>query len=74
MHGDYVVLDIERGEYYGLTQVARHLWELVQEGPKTTSQLIDLTASHYRIEPADCEGDVTEFLADLITRNLVQCK
>jgi hypothetical protein len=71
MDGDLVMLDIEAGEYYGITEVARFLWDCLQNEPHSLSKLVDLVCSAYDVSQETCTKDVTSFVVELKERGLL---
>jgi hypothetical protein len=70
---DIVMVSIANGAYYGVSHVAREIWEAV-ENPKKISDLIgDLTAS-YIIDRSLCEEQTLSFLEDLLAEGLLQVR
>lgn len=70
---DTVLLDAERGVYYGLEGPARQIWEKLSEETtldKICASLID----DYDVEREQCESDTREFLAELIENGLVKIR
>jgi len=70
---DIVMVSIANGAYYGVSHVAREIWEAV-ENPKKISDLIgDLTTS-YNIDRSLCEEQTLSFLEDLLAEGLLQVR
>jgi Coenzyme PQQ synthesis protein D (PqqD) len=70
---DIVMVSIANGAYYGVSHVAREIWEAV-ENPKKISDLIgDLTTS-YNIDQSLCEEQTLSFLEDLLAEGLLQVR
>ena len=70
---DLVMVSIASGSYYGVSNVARAIWEAI-EHPKKVSDLIDDLASAYNIERSKCEEETLLFLGDLLTERLLQVR
>lgn len=68
--GEAVVLDMDRGVYFGLNSVAARVWELVQT-PQAVSVLIDHVVAEFDVERARCALDVRELLRKLAEQRLV---
>jgi hypothetical protein len=66
-----VVLDLRQGKYFGLNDVAARAFELL-ERPRTLGELRDALVSEYAVEPARCEADVRELVAELVRLGLVE--
>ena len=68
---DLVMVSISSGFYYGVSDVARHIWEAIEQ-PKRVSDLIDDLVATYRIDRPSCEKQTLSFLEELRTENLLQ--
>jgi hypothetical protein len=68
--GEVVILDIERGTYFGLTEVGAHIWGMIQE-PRKIAEVVDGVVAVYDVTRETAEADVTELIADLASRGLV---
>ena len=70
---DLIMVSIATGYYYGLSDVAREIWEAI-EHPKTVSDMLnDLTMS-YHIDASTCEKQTLSFLEALLDEGLLQVK
>jgi hypothetical protein len=70
---DLIMVSITTGYYYGISNVAREIWDAI-ERPKRVSDLVhDLTAS-YHIDQPSCEDQTLSFLKALLDEGLVQVK
>jgi hypothetical protein len=70
---DLVMVNIASGSYYGMSDVARAIWEAI-EHPKKVSDLIDDLTSTYNIQKSKCEEETLLFLGDLLTEQLLKVK
>lgn len=68
---DLVMVSIANGLYYGVSDVAREIWETI-EHPKKISNLIDDLAGTYNIDRTRCEQETLSFLEDLRTEGLLK--
>ena len=68
---DLVMVSISNGSYYGVSDVARSIWEAI-ERPKRISDLIDDLAVTYNVDRSKCEEETLSFLEDLRTEGLLQ--
>jgi hypothetical protein len=68
---DLVMVSIANGLYYGVSDVAREIWEAL-ESPKKISDLIENLAETYNIDHIKCEQDTLSFLEDLRTEGLLK--
>ena len=70
---DLIMVSVATGHYYGLSDVAREIWEAI-EHPKRISDLVtDLTAS-YHVDSSSCEDQTLSFLKALLDEDLLQVK
>ncbi len=70
---DTVLLDAERGVYYGLEGPARQIWDKLDQ--ETTLQAIcQALTEEYDVEPGQCESDTREFILELIENGLVKVR
>jgi Coenzyme PQQ synthesis protein D (PqqD) len=69
--GEVVILDVERGIYFGLDGVGTVIWELLQQ-PRLISEIVDRVVHEYDVDRSRAESDVHALLADLSTRELIE--
>ncbi len=67
---EMVLLDYDRGIYYGLNPAGARVWQLLSEG-KETAAIVDALAQEYDAERATIEADVAALLQDLESRGLL---
>jgi hypothetical protein len=67
---EMVLLDFERGIYYGLNPVGARVWELLAEG-KTTDEIIDRLTGEFDVQRTDAKGDVMALMEDLAANGLL---
>ena len=70
---DLVMVSIANGLYYGVSDVAREVWEAI-EHPKKISDLIDDLVATYHVDRPKCQQQTLSFLEDLRTEGLLQVK
>jgi Coenzyme PQQ synthesis protein D (PqqD) len=68
---DLVMVSINNGLYYGVSDVAREIWERIQH-PKKISDLVADLADTYNIDRMTCEQETLSFLEDLWSEGLVK--
>ena len=70
---DLIMVSVSTGNYYGVSDVAREIWDAI-EHPKRISELVgDLIAS-YQIDSSLCEEQTLSFLKVLLDEGLLQVK
>ncbi len=70
---DTVLLDAERGVYYGLEGPARQIWEKLGE-ETTLDEICSSLIKEYDVEREQCESDTRAFLDELIENGLVKVR
>jgi Coenzyme PQQ synthesis protein D (PqqD) len=68
---DLVMVSITNGLYYGVSDVAREIWEAI-EVPKKIGDLVDDLVTTYNIDRTTCEQETLSFLEDLRTEGLLK--
>ncbi len=67
--GDLVMMNIEQGEYYGITGVGSRIWELLAT-PITVAGIVRVICTEYDVEEAQCQADTQAFVEELIKLGL----
>jgi hypothetical protein len=67
---EMVLLDYDRGIYYGLNPVGARVWQLLSEG-SSVEQVIERLTDEYDVTRAALEADVAALLRDLQAKELV---
>src|SRR5436190_12826654 len=70
---DLVMVSIANGAYYGVSDVAREIWEAI-EHPKKVSDLIDDLTTSYNVDRPSCEEQTLSFLESLLAERLLQVR
>lgn len=70
LNGEAILLDLQKGHYYGLNEVGCDLWELLTADPNVAKACAQLQAI-YQVEPSQLEQDIAQLLADLHTAGLI---
>ncbi|KQS33660.1 PqqD family protein [Dyadobacter sp. Leaf189] len=70
--GETVILNHNKGAYYGLDEVGVLIWDTLEKGPQTIDELCDVVVSEYDIDLDTCKNDVDTLLKDLISEKLVE--
>src|SRR5262245_42764505 len=70
---DLVMVSIANGSYYGVSDVARAIWEAIEQ-PTKVSDLVDNLTATYNVDRSKCEAETLSFLRDLVTERLLQVR
>lgn len=66
-----VLLDVRRGEFFGVDDVGEAIWRLLGRGA-TLAELVDGLEREYAVPRAQLERDVANFVALLERRRLLE--
>ena len=70
---DLIMVSVATGHYYGLSDVAREIWEAI-ERPKRVSDLVEDLIASYQIDSSSCEEQTLSFLDALLEEGLLRVK
>jgi Coenzyme PQQ synthesis protein D (PqqD) len=70
---DLIMVSIATGHYYGVSDVAREIWDAIGR-PKKVSQLINELMASYNVDLCSCEEQTLSFLQALFDEDLLQVK
>ncbi len=68
---EIVMLNVQRGNYYGLSGVAKRVWELL-DAPKSIHQICLSLESEFEVAHDQCVKDVVVFVNKMISENMVR--
>lgn len=71
--GEVLILSLQTGAYYGLSDVGARIWDLLGTSPRV-SELCARIVSEYDVEPDRCSRDVLALLQALVDRGLVEVR
>lgn len=70
MDGEKVMMNLERGKYYGLNSIASRIWELIDK-PQLVKNLIMGLLMEYDVDEKICEKNVLTFLEKMYKEELI---
>ena len=70
---DLIMVSFATGHYYGVSDVAREIWDAI-ERPKRVSDLVDDLTASYNVNSSSCEEQTLSFLEALLAEDLLQVK
>lgn len=71
MEGEIVILNHSQGTYQGIQGIGTTIWEMTQE-PTTVADLLARIEQEYEDRPPDWEHEVTDFVSELISHDLIE--
>ena len=66
-----ILLDIDSGYFFQLNKSAARIWTLVEQ-PKSFADLCSEVRARYAVTPDHCRSQVSEFVAELRDRGLLE--
>jgi hypothetical protein len=70
IEGEFVALNINKGQCYGMDSIASKVWSLIEE-PRSIEDICTTLESIYDVDPATCRSDVESLLSSLSKEGLV---
>lgn len=69
--GETVLLQPERGHYFGLKGAVQRIWELL-ESPITLDEICAVLLDEFDVTPQRCHDETAELLSQLVNEQLVE--
>jgi len=73
MDGEVVMMNIEKGKYYCLDEVASRIWDIIEE-EKSVEEVVDVLLNEYDVSKDECMNDVVELFENLFSQDLITIK
>jgi Coenzyme PQQ synthesis protein D (PqqD) len=70
LDGEVAILNLPDGVYYGLNDVGRRVWDLIQQ-PRTVHELKEILLQEYDVDPEKCSRELIDLLQDLAKHGLI---
>jgi hypothetical protein len=70
VEGEFVALNINKGQCYGMDSIASRVWSLIDE-PRSIEEICTTLEGIYDVDPATCRADVESLLTSLSREGLV---
>ena len=68
---ELVMLNIERGSYYGMANTAKDIWNQL-DTPHSIAAVCAQLMTQYAVDQETCEREVLAFVQDMLADELVQ--
>ncbi len=65
------LLSAERGKYFGLNSPAARVWSLLVQ-PSTLAEVCAALTEEFDVDPAVCERDTAELVAEMLQEGLLE--
>ena len=70
--GERVILDLDRGVYYGLNEVGARIWAMM-ESPVTVDEIVTALLDEFEdVSRAECRDDVVNLLEEMEEQKLIR--
>lgn len=70
MDGELVMMDLQKGQYYGLNRIGSRIWTLLEE-PRTVESLCEKLQQEFAVEPTQCQTEVVIFGEQMLEQGLI---
>lgn len=70
LHGEVVMISLERGNYYGLGEMGSLIWRRIVR-PTRIDVLCEQLQAEFEVDRETCEAELIEFLGNLYAEGLV---
>jgi hypothetical protein len=70
-NGEVVILSIEVGHFFHLNATGSRVWNLL-DAPMTVAALSAALSERFAVSAAECRRDVTEFVAAMLDKGLLE--
>jgi hypothetical protein len=70
LDGEFVMLDPESGNYYGLNEVGSEVWRLLSS-PRRLDEVVAHVCATFEVTPERSRADVERLVLELASRKLV---
>jgi hypothetical protein len=69
--GEAVILDLDKGNYYGLNEVGARVLELIKQ-PTPVHSVLEVLRQEYEVNHDELEKDILSFLTNMGELNLIR--
>lgn len=70
MDDEIVMMNLEKGEYYGISPVGSRIWELL-ETPQTVDDICRTLCEEYAVTLEQCTEEVLSFITQMKGKNII---
>lgn len=73
LDNEVVILKLDNGTYYGLSDVGVSIWNQIQK-PITVEDITKNLLEEYEVEPGQCRRELEALLQDLADNHLIEIR
>ncbi len=70
--GEKVILNHQKGAYYGLNEVGALIWGELEKGSASFGALKEVVLAAYDVSTGELEADLSQLMQDLLSEKLVE--
>ncbi len=70
LQGESVLLQLDKGEYFGLNEVGTRIWQLIVE-KGDLDEVERAMSQEYSVEPATLSADLARVVEELVAKELI---
>ena len=71
LNDEVAVLNVDRALYFGMKDVAAHIWQTLQE-PRSVAEICDGVMAQFDVASEACRADVSRFVISMRDAGLVE--
>ena len=71
LEGEIVILNLDKGEYFGVDDIGTRVWTLVAEG-RSLRQIADVMVSEYDVPRETVAADLLRLAGEMISHGLIR--
>ncbi|MFB0612103.1 PqqD family protein [Aurantiacibacter poecillastricola] len=69
--GDFILLDLESGTYFGINEVGGRLWEILDRQGGTLNQACKVLLEEFEVSAEQLHADVLDLASEMVERGLL---
>ncbi|MBE0650714.1 MAG: lasso peptide biosynthesis PqqD family chaperone [Bacteroidales bacterium] len=70
LDNNQVMLNIEKGKYFGLNPVGKRIWDLIEQ-PKSFPEITETLLTEFDVTKEQCEEEVRAFLDKAVQNEII---
>lgn len=74
LEDELIVLNLEKAEYYGLSQGLRELWEIIGQGTTTKDKLLSILSEKFQNPQEEIDSLLENGIKELREEGLIVCE
>jgi len=67
-----VLLNVEKGEYFGLNEVGTFVWKILEKDSTSLEELVHSTVKNFAVEENQCRADIEVLIQNLLDEKLIE--